>query len=44
VVFKQGNNKGNLIVATEPLAAKSRCFLPSWIAAATAAAGVRCAS
>jgi hypothetical protein len=36
--------RGNLIVATEPLAAKIRCVLPSWIAAATAAAGARCAS
>ena len=35
---------GSLIVATEPLAARRRCFLPSWSAAATAAAGVRSAS
>jgi hypothetical protein len=33
----------SLIIATEPLARK-RCFLPSWSAAATAAAGVRSAS
>jgi len=32
------------MVATEPLAAKSRCCLPSWILAATAAAGVRYSS
>ena len=32
---------GNFTEATEPLAAKSRCALPSWIAAATAAAGAR---
>lgn len=31
--------RGSLIVATEPLAAKSRCVLLSWIAAATADAG-----
>lgn len=31
----------NFTEATEPLAAKSRCALPSWMAAATSAAGVR---
>lgn len=36
--------RGNLIVATEPLAANIRCVLPSWIVAATAGAGARCAS
>lgn len=35
--------RGSLMVATEPLAARRRCFLPSLIAAATtAAAGSRC--
>ena len=34
--------RGSLMVATEPLAARRRCFLPSLIAAATtAAAGSR---
>ena len=32
---------GSFTEATEPLAAKSKCTLPSWIAAATAAAGAR---
>lgn len=36
--------RGSFIVATEPLAARRRCFFPSWSAAATAAAGERSAS
>src|ERR1700733_9634684 len=42
--WKEEIIRGNLMVATEPLAAKSRCRLPSWILAATAAAGVRYSS